>query len=191
MQVSNTGFYLWKGSVSVSSQLQLKLTPEQIREMPMVDIAFHVLKATNSSLYYRDLMQEVAKIKGYTEEEISEVIAQLYTEINIDGRFACVGNNVWGLKRWYAFDKSDEAMSSGTARPRIINDDTDDEDEDDEIFDEEAESEELDDEFSEDDEEYDEDEEPDDDYNEDIDEELDDDEEEEDDDSFDSDEDDL
>lgn len=116
------------------SQYTLKISEERAKEMPMVDLAFEILKAANTPFYYRDLMQEIAKIKGISDEEVMEVIAQLYTEINIDGRFACVGNNLWGLKRWYPIDKQDD-LASGS-RPRIINDD-DDEDIDDELFEEE------------------------------------------------------
>jgi len=121
----------------LSAEYVLKLDPEKIREMPMVDLAFEVLKAANTPFYYRDLMNEVAKIRGFTEEQINEVIAQLYTEINIDGRFACVGNNVWGLKRWYPVERdTDGSVSGGGKRPRIINDDDDD---DEDLFGEEEE----------------------------------------------------
>lgn len=109
------------------SQYTLKISREQAREMPMVDLAFEILKASNNPYYYRDLMQEIAKIKGISDDEMMQVIAQLYTEINIDGRFACVGNNLWGLKRWYPIDKQEDMAGSGT-RPRIINDDEDDDD---------------------------------------------------------------
>nr|WP_243896259.1 DNA-directed RNA polymerase subunit delta [Paenibacillus sp. F411] len=91
----------------------------------MVDLAFMVLKAANTPYYYRDLMNEVAKLRGFTEEEINETIAQLYTEINIDGRFACVGTNLWGLKRWYPLERSDDPVANAK-RPRIINDEDDD-----------------------------------------------------------------
>jgi len=93
----------------------------------MVDLAFMVLKAANTPYYYRDLMNEVAKIRGFTEQEINETIAQLYTEINIDGRFACVGTNLWGLKRWYPLEKSEDPIANAK-RPRIINDEDDDDD---------------------------------------------------------------
>lgn len=117
-----------KGRVRMSSQYTLKITGEQAKEMPMVDLAFEVLKAANTPFYYRDLMQEIAKIKRLSENEAMQVIAQLYTEINIDGRFACVGNNLWGLKRWYPVDKSEDAVGGGKY-PRIINDEDDDLDE--------------------------------------------------------------
>jgi DNA-directed RNA polymerase subunit delta len=72
----------------MASNYTLKITGEKAKEMPMVDLAFELLKAVNTPFYYRDLMTEIAKIKGLSEQEVMQVIAQLYTEINIDGRFA-------------------------------------------------------------------------------------------------------
>jgi DNA-directed RNA polymerase subunit delta len=114
----------------MSAQYTLKVGAEQAKEMPMVDLAFEVLKAANTPFYYRDLMAEISKIKGLSEDAVMQVIAQLYTEINIDGRFACVGSNLWGLKRWYPVEKSEDAVGSGK-RPRIINDEDDDLDDED------------------------------------------------------------
>ncbi|MFB9330679.1 DNA-directed RNA polymerase subunit delta [Paenibacillus aurantiacus] len=144
------------------SEFTLKLDPERVKEMPMVDLAFELLKAANTPFYYRDLMMEIAKVRGLSQEEINQVIAQVYTEINIDGRFACVGSNMWGLKRWYPVERNEDPVTNAK-RPRIINDDDDDDlynddeeeetyaadeedfdmyDEDQEIFDEEVETEE-------------------------------------------------
>ncbi|CAM4484895.1 DNA-directed RNA polymerase subunit delta [Paenibacillus phoenicis] len=114
----------------MSTPLNLKIDPEKIQEIPMVDLAFMILKAANTPYYYRDLMNEVAKLRGMTEEQINEAIAQLYTEINIDGRFACVGTNLWGLKRWYPIERSEDPVGN-SKRPRIINDDDDDLEDDD------------------------------------------------------------
>ncbi|KGE19880.1 DNA-directed RNA polymerase subunit delta [Paenibacillus wynnii] len=114
----------------MSTPLNLKLEPEKLKEMPMVDLAFLVLKAANTPYYYRDLMVEVAKLRGMTEEQTNNTIAQLYTEINIDGRFACVGTNLWGLKRWYPLERSDDPVGN-SKRPRIINDEDDDLEDDD------------------------------------------------------------
>lgn len=114
----------------MSTPLNLKIDPEKVQEIPMVDLAFMILKAANTPHYYRDLMNEVAKLRGMSEEEINEAIAQLYTEINIDGRFACVGTNLWGLKRWYPVERSEDPVAN-SKRPRIINDDDDDLDDED------------------------------------------------------------
>ncbi|MCR2807779.1 DNA-directed RNA polymerase subunit delta [Paenibacillus soyae] len=111
------------------SNYVLKLDPERMKEMPMVDLAFEVLKAANTPYYYRDLMMEIAKIRGLSEDGIKQFIAQVYTEINIDGRFACVGSNMWGLKRWYPVEKSEDPVGNAK-RTRIINDDDDLDDED-------------------------------------------------------------
>ncbi|MBW7477766.1 DNA-directed RNA polymerase subunit delta [Paenibacillus oenotherae] len=111
----------------MSSDYTLKIDPERIKEMPMVDLAFELLKAVNTPFYFRDLMMEIAKIRGLSQEEINQVIAQVYTEINIDGRFACVGSNMWGLKRWYPVERSEDPVGSAK-RPRIINDEDDDDD---------------------------------------------------------------
>lgn len=111
----------------MSNPINLKIDPDKIQEIPMVDLAFMVLKSANTPYYYRDLMNEIAKLRGFSEKEINETIAQLYTEINIDGRFACVGTNLWGLKRWYPLERSDDPVANAK-RPRIINDEDDDDD---------------------------------------------------------------
>lgn len=133
----------------MSSKYTLNISAEKAKEMPMVDLAFLVLKSANVPFYYRDLMKEIAKIKKINKEAVNDVIAQLYTEINIDGRFACVGTNLWGLKRWYPVEKAGDAVGNAK-RPRIINDEDDDEEE--ELLEE---VEELDADESEDDEDYD------------------------------------
>jgi len=110
----------------MSSEITLKIDPERIKEMPMVDLAFELLKAANTPFYYRDLMAEIAKIRGLSQDGINQVIAQVYTEINIDGRFACVGSNMWGLKRWYPVEKNEDPVGNAK-RTRIINVEDDDE----------------------------------------------------------------
>lgn len=99
----------------------------------MVDLAFLILKKANEPYYYPDLMKEVARHRGLTNEQATNMIAQLYTEINIDGRFACVGTNLWGLKRWYPLEKSEDPVV-GAKRPRIINDEDDDDLDEDPVF---------------------------------------------------------
>lgn len=111
----------------MSSEIVLKIDPERIKEMPMVDLAFELLKAANTPFYYRDIMNEIAKVRGLSQDQINDVIAQVYTEINIDGRFACVGSNMWGLKRWYPVERNEDPVGNAK-RSRIINDEEDDDD---------------------------------------------------------------
>ncbi|HEU4963775.1 MAG TPA: DNA-directed RNA polymerase subunit delta [Bacilli bacterium] len=117
----------------------LSLSAEQIEEISLVDLAYLILKQTNTPFHFRDLMMEVARIKGLGEEQVNNVIARLYTEINIDGRFICIGPNTWGLKRWYPTDKTPEKATaakkfSRKAAPVDEDDDFYDEEDDDDSF---------------------------------------------------------
>ncbi|BCJ87641.1 DNA-directed RNA polymerase subunit delta [Effusibacillus dendaii] len=110
------------------------LSVEEARENSLVDLAYAILKETNKPLHYREIMQEVAKYRQMSEEEIKASIAILYTEVNVDGRFLCLGDNSWGLKRWYPVDKTlEKTVGDGK---RFIRKDDDDlfEDEDEELY---------------------------------------------------------
>ena len=61
----------------MSADYVLKLDSEKIREMPMVDLAYELLKAANTPFYYRDLMIEIAKMRGLTDSQVTDIIAQL------------------------------------------------------------------------------------------------------------------
>lgn len=141
----------------------LKISQEEAQDISMVDIAFELLQSTNKPYHYRELLQEIAKIKGMSEQEMMDVIAQLYTEINIDGRFVCVGQSLWGLKRWYPVEQQEDAAEGVMAR------DDDDYDDLDEIIDEDEDFDDFDDEDEDDSEDEDEDEEDDDDEDDDDD----------------------
>jgi DNA-directed RNA polymerase subunit delta len=105
-------------------------SPEEIREMPLVELACEILKAKKEPYYFRDLMAEIQQLRGMSDEEVMDVIARLYTEINIDGRFVCIGQNVWGLKRWYPVDKVAERAPTGKRFIRSSGDAFSDDDED-------------------------------------------------------------
>ncbi|MFV9510379.1 DNA-directed RNA polymerase subunit delta [Tepidibacillus sp. LV47] len=107
-----------------------------IQEKPMVDLAYEILKQTKHTLTYQELADEVFKLKGLPEEDRFDFIVQLYTEINIDGRFVSLGQNEWGLKQWYPVDQLE------SVHLRFNDDDDEDEDTDYE-YDEEVDDEEL------------------------------------------------
>jgi DNA-directed RNA polymerase subunit delta len=78
----------------------------EVHDTPLVDLAYELLSTTNEPFYYRDLLDRVADSRGTTGEERLDVIARLYTDINIDGRFVMIGDNTWGLRRWYPMEKT-------------------------------------------------------------------------------------
>ncbi|WP_209123389.1 DNA-directed RNA polymerase subunit delta [Alkalihalobacillus sp. BA299] len=123
---------------------------EELEELSMVEVAFHVLKEEKQTFSYFDLIKRVVELKGMSEEQMKQRISYLYTELNVDGRFMCIGDNVWGLKAWYPIEKIEEDII--TAKPRKKAKATDDEDEidvDEDFEDFEDEFEEIEDELDE------------------------------------------
>lgn len=110
--------------------IELAKTKDELKQMPLVELAWEILKAKKEPFYFRDLMNEIQVLRGMSEAEVMDVIARLYTEINIDGRFVCIGQNVWGLKRWYPVDKGTEKGLSGKRFVRRSGDAFSDDDED-------------------------------------------------------------
>ncbi|UOE93977.1 DNA-directed RNA polymerase subunit delta [Alkalihalobacillus sp. LMS39] len=84
------------------------LNQEELAETSMVEIAYAVMKEHKSPFIYHDLLKQVAEIKSMSEEEVNRRISSLYTDLNIDGRFICVGENTWGLRSWYPVEKMEE-----------------------------------------------------------------------------------
>ncbi len=122
-------FLLRKDVPGLSQTLQ-HIDPEKLSEMAMVDIAYEILKGTNEPCNFRELMNEIAALRGMTDEQMMAMIAQVYTEINIDGRFICVGDNTWGLKRWYPTEAVEESQEGGKRKKILLDDDLDDYDDD-------------------------------------------------------------
>jgi DNA-directed RNA polymerase subunit delta len=115
------------------SNLSDNLAIEKIRETAMVDLAYDILKRKGEPMLYQNIMREVANMKEFTEEDIEKYIAQLYTEVNIDGRFICVGRSLWGLRAWYPTEQATDSAVAANVKDDYIDD------EEEEIFDEEKE----------------------------------------------------
>ncbi|MGG0756154.1 DNA-directed RNA polymerase subunit delta [Brevibacillus laterosporus] len=117
------------------SKLLQQYNEEKLQEIAMVDIAYEILRETNRPYNFRELMNEIAILRKLTEEQLMAVIAQVYTEVNIDGRFVCIGENTWGLKRWYATEAVEESQEGGVKKKKaaVIDDFEDFDMEDDDV----------------------------------------------------------
>lgn len=62
------------------------------------DIAFEMLQAQGRPVYYYTLIEEVLAKLHQTSDPVR--ISAVLTQINLDARFAYVGNGEWGLKSW-------------------------------------------------------------------------------------------
>src|SRR5690606_24322710 len=86
------------------------------------------------AMIFQEIVKYVGRYKRFTAEDI-DMVAHLFTEINIDGRFVCVGRNLWGLKHWYPVEQSTDSAVLANVKE-------DDELEDDDEYEELEESEE-------------------------------------------------
>ena len=101
---------------------------DTLREMPLVELAHQLLEESNEQVYYRDLMTRIAALRQMSQDDIDDAIARLYTDINIDGRFLCIGDNVWGLRRWYPMEKTTERGAGKKFLRKEVDYDDDDDD---------------------------------------------------------------
>ena len=81
-----------KGGGFVTHSLTRKDKPTE------ADIAYEVLKAHGNPMHYHNLIEEVLKRLGISQEAIR--IAAALTQINLDTRFTFLGRGEWGLKEW-------------------------------------------------------------------------------------------
>lgn len=108
----------------------------EIQQMPLVEIVYEILKVKKEPLYFRDLMKEIQELRKLSDQQVADVIARVFTEINIDGRFICVGQNVWGLIRWYPTEKPSERLNGKKFVRKTGDAFGDDEDDDDSEYEE-------------------------------------------------------
>nr|WP_253288847.1 DNA-directed RNA polymerase subunit delta [Amphibacillus sp. MSJ-3] len=80
----------------------------------MIELAILVLEDHKKALNYREIYDRVSEMKGFSQAEKEEYLAQFYTDLNLDGRFLTLGSGEWGLKKWYSVDQIDEVITVET-----------------------------------------------------------------------------
>ncbi|WP_255515249.1 DNA-directed RNA polymerase subunit delta, partial [Geobacillus sp. LEMMJ02] len=64
---------------------------EQLREMSFVELAYLLLCEKKQTVSFQEMVEQLVAMKGLSESEVSARLAQFYTDLNVDGRFICVG----------------------------------------------------------------------------------------------------
>ena len=77
-------------------------------ELSMIEVAYEILKNNEHEMNFKDLYSEVGKYLGKKKKELNDAIVDFYTDLNVDGSFISLGNDVWGLREWYPFESVDE-----------------------------------------------------------------------------------
>lgn len=88
---------------------------EELQDISMIELAVMILEKEKKAVGYKELYQQIAEMKNFTEADKDLYIAQFYTDLNIDGRFLTLGSGMWGLKSWYPVEQIDEEI---TAAPK-------------------------------------------------------------------------
>lgn len=76
---------------------------ENFMEMPEVDIAYQILSMSgkDNPIYFKTLIREVIAKKNKVVQNEAAAISEIYTMINMDGRFQHDKDGKWGLADWY------------------------------------------------------------------------------------------
>lgn len=83
---------------------------EQLKELSLIELSYELFSETKEPFSFYDLVDRMASELGVTREELLEKLPQFYTELNIDGRFVCLGETRWGLRAWYPYDQAEEEV---------------------------------------------------------------------------------
>ncbi len=75
----------------------------------MIEVAHAILSQHGDVMGFADLANAVQSYLGDSDEEIRDRLSQFYTDLNVDGSFISLGDNLWGLRTWYPFESIDEA----------------------------------------------------------------------------------
>ena len=78
-------------------------------ELSMIEVAHAILAQRGDTMPFADLANAVQEYLGDSNKEIRDRLSQFYTDLNIDGSFISLGDNLWGLRTWYPYESIDEA----------------------------------------------------------------------------------
>ena len=79
-------------------------------ELSMIEVAHAILEDRGERMAFADIVNEVQKYLNKSDEEIRQRLPQFYTDMNTDGRFISMGENVWALRTWFKFEAFDEEV---------------------------------------------------------------------------------
>ncbi len=88
----------------------------------MIETAYQVLSEQKGAIPFVDLWKQVSERMGFTPSQAEDNIAQLYTDLSMDGRFLNMTGNQWDLRSRHTYSESVTDTST-----IAIDDDQDDE----------------------------------------------------------------
>ena len=81
-------------------------------ELSLIEVAYEILSQNNKEVMnFSDIVNEIQDYLGKSDDDIKRALPQFYTDLNNDGSFLSLGENVWGLRKWYPYDSVDEEVN--------------------------------------------------------------------------------
>lgn len=80
-------------------------------ELSMIEVARAILEDNGKRMAFADIVNAVQKYLNKSDEEIRERLPQFYTDMNTDGEFISMGENVWALRSWFPYESVDEEVN--------------------------------------------------------------------------------
>ena len=69
----------------------------------MIDVAYDQLSTKKKPITFLKIWEEVCQIMGFTQAQEEDNIAQFYSDLSLDERFLCVGENKWDLRERHTY----------------------------------------------------------------------------------------
>mgnify|MGYP003455446588 CR=1 FL=1 len=85
-----------------------EMTDEQLAEESLIDLAYALLEEKKQAMPLNDLLKEIQKLNGISDEDLKSRLVQFYTDLNVEGRFLLNHENGWGLREWYKVETIEE-----------------------------------------------------------------------------------
>lgn len=80
-------------------------------ELSMIEVARAILEDNGKRMAFADIVNEIQKYLNKSDEEIRARLPQFYTNLNTDGEFISMGENVWALRSWFPYESVDEEVN--------------------------------------------------------------------------------
>ncbi len=80
-------------------------------ELSMIEVAHAILEQKGETMPFVDIVNEIQTYLGKSDSEVRGRLPQFYTDLNEDGSFISLGDNVWGLRAWYPYESVDEEVN--------------------------------------------------------------------------------
>lgn len=79
-----------------------------IKHLSLIEAAEAILRQNKGPMTFLDLFKVLSESKGFTEDQIADIISQFYADFIISAKFVYTGDDLWDLKSRQSIDLWDK-----------------------------------------------------------------------------------